>query len=233
MKKNYLFDLDGTLLFLDEEKFINTYIKHIGLKFHSLGLNPEEMVKRLWAATKEMVKNDGSMMNEEKFWTIFYPESKDKQDALKSQLEEFYRSEFICVKETTEKTKTAKMIIDHLKKHKRKIYLLTNPIFPRVATYRRLKWAGLDPEDFVFITTYENSMYAKPNLKYYQWIMDKFNLKKEETIMVGNDVDEDMIIEDLGVETFLVTDCLNNKNNKDMSSFNRGKLDEFYEMIVN
>jgi FMN phosphatase YigB (HAD superfamily) len=76
-------------------------------------------------------------------------------------------------------------------------------------------------------------MYAKPNPKYYQWILDKFNLKEEETIMVGNDVDEDMIVEDLGVETYLVTDCLNNKNNKDMSGFKQGKLEDFYQIIVN
>jgi FMN phosphatase YigB (HAD superfamily) len=233
MIKNYLFDLDGTLLFLDEEKFINTYIKHIAYKFHSLGLNSEEMVKRLWAGTKEMVKNDGSMMNEEKFWTTFYPESKENQDLLKKQLEDFYRHEFDIVRETTKTTETAKKIIDHLKKHQKKIFLLTNPIFPKVATYKRLKWAGLDPDDFVFITTYENSMYAKPNPKYYQWILDKFNLKEEETIMVGNDVDEDMIVEDLGVETYLVTDCLNNKNNKDMSGFKQGKLEDFYQIIVN
>lgn len=232
MIKNYLFDLDGTLLFLDEERFIQTYIKHIGYKFHSLGLDAEDMVKKLWAGTKEMVKNDGSMMNEDKFWSIFYPETSEKQNILKEQMKGFYQNEFEVVKQTTSRTKTAKKIVEHLKKENKRIFLLTNPIFPRVATYRRLQWAGLDPEDFIFITTYENSMYAKPNPAYYQWIMEKFNLDPEQTMMVGNDVDEDMIVEDLGVKTYLVTDCLNNKQNKDMTRFNQGKLDDFYEMIV-
>ena len=35
--------------------------------------------------------------------------------------------------------------------------LATNPIFPAVATRSRIRWAGLEPEDFELCTTYENS----------------------------------------------------------------------------
>ena len=47
MYKNYLFDLDGTLLPLDEENFVKHYFALLGKKLASLGYNPEEMIKLL------------------------------------------------------------------------------------------------------------------------------------------------------------------------------------------
>lgn len=45
--------------------------------------------------------------------------------------------------------------------------LATNPIFPKVATESRIRWAGLQPEDFELYTTYEKTCHCKPNPAYY------------------------------------------------------------------
>lgn len=37
--------------------------------------------------------------------------------------------------------------------------------------------------------------------------------------MVGNDVDEDLCSAELGFDTFLITDCIINRNDKDYSSY--------------
>ncbi|QWB99548.1 HAD family hydrolase [Mycoplasmatota bacterium] len=231
MIKNYLFDLDGTLLPLNEEEFIEKYMTLIGKKFYELGLDSKEMVRRLWQGTKAMVENNGLRLNEDVFWEIFYTES-NKQDDLKTKLEDFYRNEFNHVFDATSPNDYSKKIIEHLKEKGCNIFLLTNPIFPKVATMRRIKWAGLSPDDFTHITTYENSSYSKPNTKYYQDIIDKFNLKTSETIMVGNDVHEDMVASELGIKTFLVTDCIKNSNNLDYSRFQQGTLKEFYHEFL-
>ena len=42
--------------------------------------------------------------------------------------------------------------------------------------------------------------------------------------MVGNDVKEDMIAESLGMKVFLLTDCLINKEEKDISVYPNGDL---------
>jgi FMN phosphatase YigB (HAD superfamily) len=55
----------------------------------------------------------------------------------------------------------------------------------------------------------------------------------EETIMIGNDSLEDMAAMGLGVKTFLVTDCLNNKNDIDINQFDNGSLKDLYEKIKN
>jgi phosphoglycolate phosphatase-like HAD superfamily hydrolase len=73
MYKNYLFDLDGTLLPLDEELFVKTYFSQLAKKFHELKLDPEKMIKKLWSGTNAMIMNDGSKTNETVFWEIFQP----------------------------------------------------------------------------------------------------------------------------------------------------------------
>lgn len=44
--------------------------------------------------------------------------------------------------------------------------------------------------------------------------------------MVGNDVGEDMITQQLGMKVFLLTDCLINKQNADISQYPNGGFPE-------
>lgn len=56
-------------------------------------------------------------------------------------------------------------------------------------------------------------------------------LKGEECVMIGNDVGEDMIAETLGMKVFLLTDCLINKNNTDISRYPHGSFPELLSFI--
>ena len=49
--------------------------------------------------------------------------------------------------------------------------------------------------------------------------------------MVGNDADEDMIAEKLGMRVFLLTDCLINRGGKDISRYPHGGFPELMEFI--
>ena len=91
--------------------------------------------------------------------------------------------------------------------------LATNPIFPRIATENRIRWAGLDKNDFDWITTFEVCRYCKPNPKYYEEILTRLNLDPKQCVMIGNDVKEDMTARSLGMEGWLITDCLLNTEN--------------------
>ena len=76
---------------------------------------------------------------------------------------------------------------------------------------------------FASYTTYEDCHFCKPNPKYYQELLEKLNLKPEECIMVGNDFGEDIVpTKALGMKTFLLTDCLINKNEADISNYEHG-----------
>ena len=109
--------------------------------------------------------------------------------------------------------------------------LATNPIFPSIATESRIRWAGLEPEDFELYTTYENTGYCKPNPDYYRDILNKLKLQPEDCLMVGNDVTEDMIAASVGMDVFLLTDCMINKEQKDISVYPHGNFEQLMAYI--
>ena len=105
---------------------------------------------------------------------------------------DYYLTDFGDVKAACRPSPHAKKIIDYLR-GKAILILATNPLFPRVATHERIKWAGLEPEDFQLITTYEDNRHSKPHLRVLSDILRRINLPAEECLMVGNDAKEDMV----------------------------------------
>ena len=62
-----LFDLDGTLLPMDNDAFTKGYFKLLAAAMMLHGYEPQKLVDSIWAGTAAMVKNDGSRTNEEAF----------------------------------------------------------------------------------------------------------------------------------------------------------------------
>lgn len=226
-----LFDLDGTLLPLDQEIFTKIYFGSIAKKLAPLGYNPEELINAIWTGTKAMVKNVGEKTNEEVFWDSFASIFGDEKRADEKHFHQYYVEDFDQVKACSTKNPSASKIVNKAKELGFKLALATNPIFPAIATEKRIAWAGLNKEDFEFITTYENSNHCKPNLAYYLDILNKLGVTVEECLMVGNDVTEDMVAEKLGMKVFLLTDCLINKENKDISMYPHGNFEDLQNFI--
>lgn len=228
----FIFDLDGTLLPMpDQELFLNTYFNELSKKLAAEGLEAKELVKAVWTATGAMLKNDGTMTNEQRFWKTFCEIHGEEGKELEPVIDHFYRNEFHEAKKTTHTHPQAKECIQLLKEKGYKVALATNPLFPRIATLTRMEWAGLNPEDFEWITTYENSSYCKPNLKYYREVLSNIGKEPKECIMVGNDVAEDMCAAELGMEAYLLKDCLISSENIDISGFKQGDFNDLYELI--
>lgn len=228
MIKAVLFDLDGTLLPMVQETFIEAYMGSMAKKLAPYGYEPKKLAEGMWAGLSAMMKNDGSVFNEEVFWNTFCSVigKNAREDA--SLFEDFYKNEFQNVKNACGYDKNARKVVDFIKEKGIPVVLATNPLFPAIATESRMRWAGLVPEDFVLYTTYENSTYCKPNPKYYLEILGKIGCKPEECLMVGNDVGEDMVAETLGMKVFLLTDCLIHKTETDISGYTQGG---FVELI--
>lgn len=226
-----LFDLDGTLLPMDQDVFVQTYFGLLAKNLSNYGYEPKKLIESIWFGTKSMIMNDGKQTNEKVFWNtmsnIYGPNVINDE----SKFESFYINDFPLVKNSCGFDKRANEVIKFLKSKGYRLILATNPIFPRIATEQRIKWAGLDINDFEFVTTYENSSFSKPNLKYYLEILEKNYCKVENCLMVGNDVAEDMIINKLGVDVFLLTRDLINKNNEDINNYPNGNFDDLLEYV--
>ena len=229
--KAVLFDLDGTLLPMDYDGFLKLYFGNLAKRMAKYGYDPEELVKNIWTGTKAMVVNDGSCMNETKFWDVFV--GIYGMDVLQDKvlLDDYYREDFVKAKEACGFDPMAKETVDLVKSQGMKVALATNPIFPMVATRQRMDWAGLKKEDFEICTTYENIGYSKPNPAYYTEIAKRLGVAPEECLMVGNDVAEDMVAVKAGMQVFLLTDCLLNKNAEDVAAYPQGGFAELQEFI--
>ena len=49
--------------------------------------------------------------------------------------------------------------------------------------------------------------------------------------MIGNDVEDDMVADQLGMRVFLLTDCLINNKGDDLSEFPHGDLAEMQSFL--
>ena len=221
-----LFDLDGTLLPMVQEEFVKAYMSLLANKMVNYGYDPKKLVKSLWVGTEAMVRNDGHATNEAVFWETFCQLMGPDVRKDMPLFEEFYAVEFGGARTACGFAPEAEEVIAMLKERGATVVLATNPLFPAVATRQRVRWAGLDPEDFALITTYENSSHCKPNPDYYRDILDAIGKAPEQCVMVGNDVGEDMVAGKLGMKTFLLTDCLINKEEMDIGAFPNGSFGE-------
>lgn len=231
MIKAVLFDLDGTLLPMDQEVFIKTYFGLLAKRLAVFGYEPQKLIETVVGGTKAMAQNDGKKTNEEIFWNYFASVFGEKSREDIVHFEKFYKEDFDKVQVSSGFSEKAAKVVEIVQGKGLKCVLATNPLFPRIATAKRIKWAGLNEEDFEFYTTYENSRYCKPNLKYYQEILAQIGLEADECVMVGNDVQEDMAAAQLGMKVFLLKDYIINSKSQDISNLPQGGFDELIEFL--
>lgn len=226
-----LFDLDGTLLPMDQDKFIECYFKGVATKLIPYGIEPRDLINAVGEGTKKMLSNDGTIYNYDRFWNKISDIMGEKIREFESVFMEYYKNEFQNVKDTTTPNSLSKKCINILKKKGYRLVLATNPLFPEIATYSRIYWAGLVPEDFEWITTYENSSYCKPNIEYYKEILNNIKASVNQCIMIGNDVSDDMVTKSIGMDVFLVTDCLININGDDIEKYRKGSFRNLIDFV--
>ena len=196
MIKNILFDLDGTLLPMDNEVFLKYYFKLLLKKMVPLGYDGDALVKDIMKATYKVLANDGTMTNEERFFKEYESYAKGHlpfdMDTTKKLFDEFYEKDFDEAKSVLNDNKNSLEFLEEILNGDYKVIVATSPVFPKSAVNKRLNWLGKSLEDFDYVTTYENSTYCKPNPLYYKELIDKLALEAEETIMIGNDLNDDI-----------------------------------------
>ncbi|MGI5900223.1 MAG: HAD family hydrolase [Christensenellales bacterium] len=230
--KTVLFDLDGTLLPIDLETFANVYIKELmKVCAPKLGCDGKAMAAALWEGTGHMLKNDGSMPNSERFWLHFTKALDVEREFAERITNEFYSNEFSVVKPLLRKTDLPARWIETLQDKGYNLILATNPLFPQAAIKARLDWMGIGMDSFQLATRYDNSSFCKPNLDYYRETLEKTGYKPQDCLMVGNNMHEDMCAEKLGMDTYLITDFLENPKDEDINAHKNGDYASFTAFV--
>lgn len=227
MMDTILFDLDGTLLPLDLDKFTQRYFQEMGKKFHDL-IDPKLLVKYIWAATEVMVNNLEPRRNEEVFMEKFGQLVRAEDlPVYQQRFDEFYDQGFLMVRETVAESPEMQKSVGLLKDKGYRLVIATNPLFPRKAIYHRIEWAGFKPGDFEYVSCYEQNQYCKPQIHYYREVLQAIGKEPAECMMVGNDVQEDLVAGTLGLKTFLITDYLIHRTGEPIQSTYQGKYPDF------
>ena len=222
------FDLDGTLLPMELDEFLGAYFEAIAGFVARQGLDAKAFSAGLKAGIGAMASHDDGRTNHEAYWEAFFRHADADAVAWEELLTEFYEHEFGAIGEGFQPNPAAARAIETLAAKGYPLVLATMPMFPRRAVEWRLAWAGVDASKFARITSFENSTSVKPKLAYYAENVAACSLSGDDVLMVGNNTVEDLAIQGLGADAFLVTDhLLDPTEGFDLGSVKRGTMEEF------
>ena len=226
-----LFDLDGTLLPIDTEEFTEKYFMEISIRLRDY-FTPEEVVKNIWDSTKYMISNiDPDKTNEEAFFEDFYERINHRAEIINPILNDFYEKDFNNIREISTKSKYMVDAVAMLKEKGYDLVVATNPLFPEKAILHRIEWAGLNKDDFIFISSLEKMHYCKPRLEFYEEVLEIIQRCPQHCMMVGNDIEEDMIAKNLGMKTYLIEDHIIGTITEGLIIDYKGNYEDFYEFV--
>ena len=206
MYKNYIFDLYGTLIDIrtdewsDEpwERFAE-WLTENGMPYSGSEVRElyDSEVKKLEAAPTEFKCREIDIIPV--FKTICRKHKPDISDEEVWKVGEQFR---IITTKMIRLYPNSKKVLTELKKAGKKVYLLSNA--QRVFAWQELEKTGIiDDFDDIFISS--DAGCKKPDPAFYRMLIEKHNLKIEESVMIGNDSTSDIAGADsVGMDAFYV-----------------------------
>lgn len=200
--KAILFDLDGTLLESSMEAFLPVYLKTLSARVAHL-FEPKRFISHLLQATEAMAANDGRATNREVFAEAFFPLDGHDRAELEPIFDAFYAEDFPQLQSVTRRKPEARGVVQAAVAQGCAIAIITNPLFPATAIHQRMQWADVADLPWSWVTTFENSRYAKPNLRFFDDVCARLGRQPAECLVVG-DEHMDMVAKRMGCSTFLI-----------------------------
>lgn len=226
-----LFDLDGTLLGLDNDRFVTHYFKALAPKL-APWYPQTDFMALIGTATEAMIRSDGR----QGVLRDVFQQTHDRISAVKfAEVEavflSFYENEFNQVAAISRPLPLAPKVLQAAAAISPRIVLATIPIFPLVAIQARLRWGGLEHFPFRLITSFEKMHYSKPHPEYFLEICREIGADPEKCLMAGNDHRDDLAAASVGMETFLVSDDPLNSEEEVHPPTYSGTLEECHQFL--
>jgi len=207
MNLTLLLDLDDTLLETNMGAFVPAYFQALSQNLAEY-VQSEKMLPALMKGTELMLASeDPTHTLQEVFETYFYPKLGVPKEQVNHVIEQFYDEVFPSIGSVTRKREGAVDLVDWTFSKGYRVAIATDPIFPRKAVDHRIRWAGLDPERFELISSFETFHFTKSHPAYYAEVLGRLGWPNDPVLMVGNDVERDLKpAQSLGLKTYHVNE---------------------------
>jgi len=209
MSLTLLLDLDDTLLDSNMDQFIPFYFNALS-NFLEEFVQPKVMLSALLAGTQFMMASvDPEHTLQEKFDSVFFPKIGISREELQPQLDRFYDDIFPSLAYVTSPRPEAVSFTEWAFGQEYHLAISTNPLFPLKAMHHRMRWAGLPPEKYPFMTVsaYETYHFTKPHPAYFAEVLGTMGWPDAPILIVGDDVERDLTgANRLGLPAFWISD---------------------------
>ncbi len=203
MIRAVLFDLDGTLLDIDVDSFIETYTRSLAAK-----LVPEDQERGLAVLAGSTYAMLAPEVNEDSNQVCLLRKLSDALDRSPAELwrsiHQLSKEILPGLKEMAKPITGAAQVVREIHERGLKVVVATMPIYPRDVMLERLRWAGVRTDWVDHVACLEANRSAKPHRSYFLEMADAVGAAAEECLMVGDDEDQDMPALDAGMAVHLV-----------------------------
>lgn len=205
MPLTLLLDLDDTLLDTNLNAFVPAYFQALSKHLADI-TKPDVMLRALVSGMNSMNNNeDFTNTLEEVFDSEFYGRLGIQKKELVEVLEDFYDNVFPSLSSITKPRTEAVSLVEWALSNGYRVVIATDPLFPFKATHHRVLWAGIDPDRVELISSFENFHFTKTHPAYYAEVLGQLGWPEGPILMVGNDIDRDLIpAYKLGLATYFI-----------------------------
>jgi FMN phosphatase YigB (HAD superfamily) len=203
-----LIDLDDTLLDTNMPAFLPAYYGALARYLADI-VSPDAMLRALRAGVDLMIASRDPLHTlQQVFEAEFNSRLGACAGAVRAAVPAFYETVFPALGGATRRLPAAAKLIDWALDGGHHVALATDPLFPLAATEARVRWAGLDPQRFALISSFESFHFTKSHPAYFAEILGRLGWPDRPVVMAGNDVKRDLSpAQQLGLVTYHVNGC--------------------------
>jgi len=184
-----LLDMDGTLLDIDFQGFMDEYLNRMAGYFEDV--EPQRLRDGFRRGVREMVNQQGGGRTVlESFASVFFPAVGLPPSEIK-RFWTFYEEEFPRLAHWGRPMPGARRLVEAAFEAGLTVAIATAPMFPEIAIRERLRWAGVDHFPYDFITSSERMHANKPYRAYFEEIADRLEIPSEACLMIGDELEMD------------------------------------------
>lgn len=225
------FDLDGTLLKVDMQRFIPAYLDGLAACLGET-LSPAEFRAVARGGIHQLLANRRALgCNRDQFLRTLQQQLDISPGRFSRALADFCANGLQRLQPMVESLPIVRELLDHAFASGCKVVIATNPVFPLEIVRARLEWGGLADYPFDLITDWNNCSYCKPAPGYFQDLLKKLALKPEQVLMVGNDTGHDLAAGRVGIPTYLVDTWIIERDDESPPATLRGNHQNLVELL--